>query len=139
LKFIYNFILQSKLETLGFKDFFILSHAAVCCAIKRESRTQGGYINYYDDCPIELREIYEKNNKLPEIPKKGMSLTVSKIDKKTNEVLKIYDSIADAIKENPMSRLSLQYASKNNTIHNNFKWKIHIISLSPISRKKCPL
>jgi len=118
-------ILKVYSEQKDFAKEYKLSHSAVCCAIKRESRTQGGYINYYDDCPIELREIYEKNNKLPEIPKKGMSLTVSKIDKKTNEILKIYDSIADAIKENPMSRLSLQYASKNNTIHNNFKWKIN--------------
>ena len=120
-----NTILKVYPEQKDFAKEYKLSHSAVCCAIKRESRTQGGYIKYYDDCPIELRELYEQNNKLPEIQKKGMSLTVSKIDKKTNEILKIYDSIADAIKENPMSRLSLQYASKNNTIHNNFKWKIN--------------
>jgi hypothetical protein len=134
-----NTILKVYSEQKDFAKEYKLSHSAVCCAIKRESRTQGGYIKYYDDCSIELRELYEQNNNLPEIQKKGNSLTVSKIDKKTNEILKIYDSIADAIKENPMSRLSLQYASKNNTIHNNFKWKIQIISLSPISRKKCPL
>ena len=118
-------ILKVYPEQKDFAKEYKLSHSAVCCAIKRESRTQGGYIKYYDDCPIELRELYEQNNKLPEIQKKGMSLTVSKIDKKTNEILKIYDSIADAIKENPMSRSSLQYATKNNTIHNNFKWKIN--------------
>ena len=118
-------ILKVYPEQKDFAKEYKLSHSAVCCAIKRESRTQGGYIKYYDDCSIELRELYEQNNNLPEIQKKGNSLTVSKIDKKTNEILKIYDSIADAIKENPMSRLSLQYASKNNTIHNNFKWKIN--------------
>lgn len=118
-------ILKVYSEQKDFAKEYKLSHSAVCCAIKRESRTQGGYIKYYDDCSIELRELYEQNNNLPEIQKKGNSLTVSKIDKKTNEILKIYDSIADAIKENPMSRLSLQYASKNNTIHNNFKWKIN--------------
>ena len=120
-------ILKVYSEQKDFAKEYKLSHSAVCCAIKRESRTQGGYIKYYDDCPIVLRELYEQNNNLPEIQKKGNSLTVSKIDKKTNEILKIYDSIADAIKENPMSRLSLQYASKNNTIHNNFKWKINEI------------
>jgi prophage antirepressor-like protein len=118
-------ILKVYSEQKDFAKEYKLSHSAVCCAIKRESRTQGGYIKYYDDCPIELRELYEQNNNLPEIQKKGNSLTVSKIDKKTNEILKIYDSIADAIKENPMSRSSLQYSSKNNTIHNNFKWKIN--------------
>ena len=118
-------ILKVYPEQKDFAKEYKLSHSAVCCAIKRESRTQGGYIKYYDDCSIELRELYEQNNNLPEIQKKGNSLTVSKIDKKTNEILKIYDSIADAIKENPMSRSSLQYASKNNTIHNNFKWKIN--------------
>ena len=118
-------ILKVYSEQKDFAKEYKLSHSAVCCAIKRESRTQGGYIKYYDDCSIELRELYEQNNNLPEIQKKGNSLTVSKIDKKTNEILKIYDSIADAIKENPMSRSSLQYASKNNTIHNNFKWKIN--------------
>jgi Mg2+ and Co2+ transporter CorA len=118
-------ILKVYSEQKDFAKEYKLSHSAVCCAIKRESRTQGGYIKYYDDCSIELRELYEQNNNLPEIQKKGNSLTVSKIDKKTNEILKIYDSIADAIKENPMSRSSLQYSSKNNTIHNNFKWKIN--------------
>ena len=52
-------------------------------------------------------------------------MTVSKIDKNTNVVLKIYNSISDVIKENPMSRLSLQNASNNNTIHNGFYWKIN--------------
>jgi hypothetical protein len=36
----------------------------------------------------------------------------------------MYNSISDAIKENPMSRLSLQTASNNNTVHNGFLWKI---------------
>jgi hypothetical protein len=36
----------------------------------------------------------------------------------------MYNSISDVIKENPMSRLSLQNASNNNTVHNGFFWKI---------------
>jgi len=38
----------------------------------------------------------------------------------------MYNSISDAIKENPMSRLSLQTASNNNTVHNGFLWKIFL-------------
>ena len=112
-------------EQKEFAEKYKLSNSAVCCAIKRGSRTQGGHIMFYDDCPIEMREEYEKTNKLPEKPVISGGMTVSKIDKNTNVVLKIYNSISDVIKENPMSRLSLQNASNNNTIHNGFYWKIN--------------
>lgn len=111
-------------EQKEFAEKYKLSNSAVCCAIKRGSRTQGGHLMFYDDCPIEMREEYEKNHKLPEKPVISGGMTVSKIDKNTNVVLKIYNSISDAIKENPMSRLSLQTASNNNTVHNGFLWKI---------------
>jgi acid stress-induced BolA-like protein IbaG/YrbA len=78
--------------------------------------------SYNNSC--ENNAIYCKNHKLPEKPVISGGMTVSKIDKNTNVVLKIYNSISDAIKENPMSRLSLQTASKNNTGHNGFLWKI---------------
>ena len=112
-------------EQKEFAEKYKLSNSAVCCAIKRGSRTQGGHIMFYDDCPIEMREEYEKTNKLPEKPVISGGMTVSKIDKNTNVVLKIYNSISDAIREHPMSRLSLQNASNNNTIHNGFYWKIN--------------
>ena len=112
-------------EQKEFAEKYKLSNSAVCCAIKRGSRTQGGHIMFYDDCPIEMRKEYEKTNKLPEKPVISGGMTVSKIDKNTNVVLKIYNSISDVIKENPMSRLSLQNASNNNTIHNGFYWKIN--------------
>ena len=48
------------------------------------------YIMFYDDCPIEMREEYEKTNKLPEKPVISGGMTVSKIDKNTNVVLKMY-------------------------------------------------
>ena len=111
-------------EQKEFAEKYKLSNSAVCCAIKRGSRTQGGHIMFYDDCPIEMREEYEKTNKLPEKPVISGGMTVSKIDKNTKVVLKNYNSISDVIKENPMSRLSLQTASNNNTVHNGFLWKI---------------
>jgi prophage antirepressor-like protein len=111
-------------EQKEFAEKYKLSNSAVCCAIKRGSRTQGGHLMFYDDCPIKMREEYEKHHKLPEKPVISGGMTVSKIDKNTNVVLKIYNSISDAIKENPMSRLSLQTASNNNTVHNGFLWKI---------------
>ena len=111
-------------EQKEFAEKYKLSNSAVCCAIKRGSRTQGGHLMFYDDCPIEMREEYEKTNKLPEKPVIGGGMTVSKIDKNTKVVLKNYNSISDVIKENPMSRLSLQTASNNNTVHNGFLWKI---------------
>lgn len=111
-------------EQKEFAEKYKLSNSAVCCAIKRGSRTQGGHLMFYDDCPIEMREEYEKNHKLPEKPVISGGMTVSKIDKNTKVVLKIYNSISDAIKENPMSRLSLQTASNNNIVHNGFLWKI---------------
>ena len=112
-------------EQKEFAEKYKLSNSAVCCAIKRGSRTQGGHLMFYDDCSIEMREEYEKNHKLPEKPVISGGMTVSKIDKNTKVVLKNYNSISDVIKENPMSRLSLQNASNNNTIHNGFYWKIN--------------
>ena len=112
-------------EQKEFAEKYKLSNSAVCCAIKRGSRTQGGHLMFYDDCSIEMREEYEKNHKLPEKPVISGGMTVSKIDKNTKVVLKNYNSISDVIKENQMSRLSLQNASNNNTIHNGFYWKIN--------------
>jgi hypothetical protein len=110
-------------EQKEFAEKYKLSNSAVCCAIKRGSRTQGGHLMFYDDCPIEMREEYEKNHKLPEKPVISGGMTVSKIDKNIFDIY-MYNSISDAIKENPMSRLSLQTASNNNTVHNGFLWKI---------------
>ena len=84
-------------EQKEFAEKYKLSNSAVCCAIKRGSRTQGGHIMFYDDCPIEMREEYEKTNKLPEKPVISGGMTVSKIDKNTKVVLKNYNSISDAI------------------------------------------
>ena len=77
-------------EQKEFAAKYKLSNSAVCCAIKRGSRTQGGHIMFYDDCPIEMREEYEKTNKLPEKPVISGGMTVSKIDKNTKVVLKMY-------------------------------------------------
>jgi hypothetical protein len=77
-------------EQKEFAEKYKLSNSAVCCAIKRGSRTQGGHLMFYDDCPIEMREEYEKNHKLPEKPVISGGMTVSNIDKNTNVVLKMY-------------------------------------------------
>ena len=99
-----------------------VSHGAICSAIKRNSRSQGGYFKYYDDLTDEVKETYEEN--LPEIPSQKNSNAVYQIHPITGETIKLFKSVSDVIRECQMSRISLKKAIDTNDVLKGFRWKI---------------
>jgi hypothetical protein len=71
-----------------------------------------------------MQNEYLKTNKLPEPYIKNNGITVLQINPVNNEEIKIFDSITEVLKKHQMSRSSLNKASKENIVHNGFKWKI---------------
>lgn len=98
-----------------------VSHGAICSAIKRGSRSQGGYFVFYEDCSQELKNTYKEE--LPEISPKTASIQVNQISPITEEVIKKYNSINDVINECQISRISLKKAIENNDVLKGFKWE----------------
>lgn len=101
------------------------SLAAISKAIKNDSISSGHYWKRYDDCVEELKVEYEKNNILPDKPPKVNGVRVQQISmNKDKGVIKEFTSISDVLKQFQMSRVSLKNASKNNTPHNGYYWRI---------------
>lgn len=101
------------------------SLAAISKAIKNDSISSGHYWKRYDDCDEELKAEYEKSNILPDKPPKVNGVRVQQISmNKDKGVIKEFTSISDVLKQFQMSRVSLKNASKNNTPHNGYYWRI---------------
>jgi prophage antirepressor-like protein len=101
------------------------SLAAISKAIKNNSLSSGHFWKRYHDCDEVLKVEYEKHNTLPEKPPKANGVRVQQISmSKEKKVLKEFLSISDVTKQFQMSRCSLKNASKNNTPHNGYYWKV---------------
>ena len=94
-------------------------------AISQYSISSGHYCKYFDDCPIEMRNVYLLHNKLPEKYVSVKSKTVSQICPRTNEIIKTYNSKNEVINKFQMSMLTLSKFSENGNIHNGYRWKIN--------------
>ena len=93
-------------------------------SIQQQSISGGHYWQFFEKCSDEMKNEYLSKNKLPEkfLPK--YSKTVQQIDPKTNEILKIYNSNRDVIKNFQMSSTTLKNVSESGEIHNGYIWKI---------------
>lgn len=101
------------------------SLAGISKAIKNNSLSSGHYWKRYHDCDEVLKVEYEKHNTLPEKPAKVNGVRVQQISmSKDKKVIKEFSSISDITKQFQMSRSSLKNASKNNTPHNGYYWKV---------------
>jgi prophage antirepressor-like protein len=92
-------------------------------AIQQQSISSGHYWNYFDNCSEEMKTEYLKNNKLPEKYFTNIGKKVEQIDPKTNNVLKVYNSNRDIIKNFQMSTLTLQKCLKSGEIYNGYIWR----------------
>jgi len=92
-------------------------------AIHQQSISSGHYWNYFDNCSEEMKTEYLKNNKLPEKYFTNTGKKVEQIDPKTNNVLKVYNSNRDIVKNFQMSALTLQKCLKSGEIYNGYIWK----------------
>lgn len=101
------------------------SLAAISKAIKLGTQSSGHFWSRYNDCSEDLKNDYEKNNKLPEKPPKANGIKVQQISmNKEKNVIKEFNSIVEVTTKFQMSRVSLKNANKNNTPHNGYYWKI---------------
>jgi hypothetical protein len=71
-----------------------------------------------------MKTEFLKHNNLPEKYKTTTGKKVVQIDPLTNKELKIYNSKREVVKLFQMSSLSLKTASDNNSMCNEYKWKI---------------
>ena len=102
----------------------LVGFSTISRSIKQGSISSGHYWNIFNRCSDEMQNEYLKTNKLPEPYIKNNGITVVQINPVNNEEIKTYDSITEVLKKHQMSRGSLNKASKENIVHNGFKWKI---------------
>jgi prophage antirepressor-like protein len=92
-------------------------------AIQQYSISSGHYWKFFEDCPQEWQDEYLKTNKLPEKQRSSSGKGVQQICPKTMNVLKIYPSNRDVVKEFKMSSVKLRESMKTGEIHNGYIWK----------------
>jgi prophage antirepressor-like protein len=98
--------------------------ASISAALKRGTISSGHYWLKYDECSNELKETY--NKPLPDKIKTNNSKKVEILHKTTKEIIKIFNSIDDVLKEFQMSRLTLNKAIYNNEPYKGFYFRIKL-------------
>ena len=101
----------------------LAGYSTISRAIKQGSVSSGHYWKLFKNCSDDIRDIYLKNNKLPEKFSKS-TITVLQIDPITNKVVTTYKSITDVLLKYQMSRITLKKFSDNDEVYNCYKWKI---------------
>jgi prophage antirepressor-like protein len=102
----------------------LVGYSTISRAIKQNSISSGHYWKLFKDCSDYMRDIYLKNNKLPEKYVKNCNITVLQLDPLTNKEIAKYNSITEVLLKYQMSRVTLKKYSDKNEAHNNYKWKI---------------
>jgi hypothetical protein len=92
-------------------------------AIQQQSVSSGHYWNFFEDCSEEMKNEYLLTNELPEKFVHTTGKKVQQIDPKTHNVLKIYNSNRDVIKQFQMSTIKLQECLETGEIHNGYIWQ----------------
>ena len=106
-----------------FAAHYHLSHGAVCSAIKRGSRTQGGYVMFYHDVDEQLRIQYELFYDLPDKNEERKNVKkVQQLNPISKQVIKTFDCINDVLLAVQCSRKSLMEAIRNNEPLKNYHW-----------------
>lgn len=98
--------------------------SALSTAVKYNRPLSGKYWIMWDALSEETQQAYLAAHSLPEAHKNVRGLKVHQIDPKTGHVLKEYHSMADVIKEHNTSAKTIKAASKKDTVHAKYKWKI---------------
>lgn len=98
--------------------------SALSTAIKYNRPLSGKYWIMWDALSEDTQQAYLAIHSLPEAHKNVRGLKVHQIDPKTGHVLKAYHSMADVVKEHNTSAKTIKAASKKDTVHAKYKWKI---------------
>jgi len=98
--------------------------SAVSTAVKHNKPLSNKYWKMWDTLSEEIQNMYLQTNSLPETYKNVRGIKVQQIDSISGNVLKIYNSLSDVIKEYNISVKTIKTASKNGTVHANYKWRV---------------
>lgn len=102
------------------EDRHLTSSASVAKAIKNGTVCRGHYIKMYDDCDEELKKKYLENNNLPE--KRVNGTKINQLHPINKNIIKVYSSVEDVIKEFKISRKTLKSACEFDIICKGYRW-----------------
>ena len=105
------------------EDRQFTSSASITNAIKRQSKSGGHYFMMWDDCNEELKNNYLESNQLPYKRAGINNLQIEQLHPLTNNIIKIYSSCEDVIKEFKIARKTLKSACEFDIICKGYKWK----------------
>lgn len=98
--------------------------SAMSRAVNYKTILSNKYFILWDMLDEEIQNKYLETNKLPIITEKQKARKIHQINPDTEEIVKIYLSLSDLIKELRIAPKTIKRHSKNNTIYNGYKWKI---------------
>jgi prophage antirepressor-like protein len=103
------------------KDRKFRSSAPVCTSLKNGTQSGGHYFKMWYDCSEELKKEYLSRKGLPDKVAPG-GKRVAKIHPRTREVVNVYASLHDVIKEHQFSYNSLRNVIKNELCAKGYYW-----------------
>lgn len=103
------------------KDRKFKSSAAVCKSIKMGTQSGGHYFMMWYDCPEDLKMEFLTRSELPDKVVPG-GKRVAQLHPVSEEVIKVYASLMDVIKEHKFSYATLRNAIKNEFIAKGYRW-----------------
>ena len=104
------------------QDRKFTSSASIANAIKRGSLSSGHYWIMYDDCNEELKQKYLEENELPNKRVAINGKQIQQLHPITKNIIKVYSSCEDVIKEYKVSRKTLKSAIEFNIICKGYNW-----------------
>lgn len=99
------------------------SNSAIASARRRQTKCNGGYVVFYNDCSNEMKEEYELNNTLPIKPISKTGKMIRQIDPASNLEVSTYSCISDITKKFHFGREKLKEAIDKKFAYKGFKWE----------------
>lgn len=97
------------------------NESALSRAINYKIKLSNKYFMHWDSLNQDIKNKYLENNTLPVITEKQRGKKIHLINPDTNEIIKTYLSIVDAIKELKIAPKTIKSHNANNTIYNGYK------------------
>lgn len=99
------------------------SSASIANAIRRQSQSGGHYFMMWDDCNEELKQKYLELNELPTKRVAINGVEIEQLHPLNKNVIKVYSSYEDVIKEFKIARKTLKSACEFDIISKGYKWR----------------
>jgi len=97
------------------------SSAPVCTSLKNGTQSGGHYFKMWYDCPDDLKAEFLSRKSLPDKAVPGGQRVVQ-LHPITRDVVRVYASVSDVIKDHRFSRSSLKNVIENGFIAKGYRW-----------------